>query len=83
MRVHINLKLLKSLRETRRKSISDLSYYLGYKTPTAYWMLEQGSRNISVEVLYKLSVYYGISMEKLLMVDDTQDNDTGDKEQCP
>jgi transcriptional regulator with XRE-family HTH domain len=56
MKVRVNLKLLKGLRETRKKSISDLSYHLGYKTPTAYWMLEQGSRNISVEVLYKLSV---------------------------
>jgi len=76
MKVQINLKLLKSLRETRKKSISDLSYHLGYKTPTAYWMLEQGSRNISVEVLYKLSVLYGISMENFLIVDEDK---TGEK----
>ena len=82
MKVNINLKLLRSLRETRRKSISDLSYYLGYKTPTAYWMLEQGSRNVSVEVLYKLSVFYGVSMEDLLIID-TGKEDTGEKEKRP
>lgn len=70
MDVKVNLKLLKSLRETRNKSVSDLSYYLGYKTPTAYWLLEQGNRNMSIEVLWKLSKLYNKSMEELLVTDE-------------
>lgn len=70
MNVKVNLKLLKGLRETRNKSVSDLSYYLGYKTPTAYWLLEQGNRNMSIEVLWKLSKLYNKSMEELLVTDE-------------
>jgi len=70
MKVSVNLKLLRGLRETRSKSVSDLSYYLGYKTPTAYWLLEQGNRNMSIEVLWKLSKLYGKTMEELLITDE-------------
>ena len=65
--ISINLKLLKSLRETKCLSISDISDYLGYKTPTSWWLCETGQRNISVAVLYKLAKLYEISMEDLII----------------
>lgn len=65
--VTINLKLLKSLRETKCMSISDISTYLGYKTPTSWWLCETGQRNISVPTLYKLAKLFGVSMEELII----------------
>lgn len=68
MEVTVNLKLLKSLRETSCRSISDVAAYLGYKTPTSWWLIESGQRNMSIAVLYKLSLLFKLSMEDLLIV---------------
>lgn len=72
--VEINLKLIKSLRETHCFSISDMAEYLGYKTPTSYWLLECGKRNISVIVLYKISKLYNLTMEDFLIVREEERN---------
>jgi len=68
MKVEVNLRLIRSLRETSRKSISDVASVLGYKTPSGYWNLEQGQRTVSVEGLYRLAKLYNMSMEDLLIV---------------
>lgn len=68
MTVQLNLRLLKALRETHSKSISDVAEYLGYKTPTSVWLIEKGQRNLSIEGLYKLSKLYKQSMEDFLIV---------------
>jgi len=72
--VTVNLKLIKSLRETSCRSISDVAAYLGYKTPTSWWLIESGQRNMSISVLYKISQMFRLSMEKLLIVKE-DDND--------
>lgn len=68
MTVKINLKLIKSLRETSCRSISDVAAYLGYKTPTSWWLIESGQRNMSISALYKLSLLFKLPMEELLIV---------------
>lgn len=69
-KVDVNLKLLKSLRETHCKSISDIASYLGYKTSTSYWLMECGRRGFSIDALYKLAKLYKYTMEGLLLVKD-------------
>ena len=64
----VNIKLLRSLRETRKYRISDIATYLGYQVPGAYWFIETGQRNLSIEALYKLSRLYDCSIEDLLIV---------------
>ena len=80
MTVKINLKLIKSLRETSCRSISDVAAYLGYKTPTSWWLIESGQRNMSISALYKLSLLFKLPMEELLIVREdgaTTDEDEG------
>ena len=64
--VKVNLELVKELREKNGYSISDMSQKTGFKTPTGYWLIEQGQRKVSVETLYILSELYGIAMEDML-----------------
>lgn len=64
----VNIKLLKSLRETRKYRIADIAAYLGYRAPGAYWFIETGQRNLSIEALYKLSRLYDCSIEDLLII---------------
>ena len=75
MTVTVNLKLIKSLRETSCRSISDMAAYLGYKTPTSWWLIESGQRNMSIPVLYKISKLLKIPMENLLIVREKGEND--------
>lgn len=75
MTVTVNLKLIKSLRETSCRSISDMAAYLGYKTPTSWWLIESGQRNMSIPVLYKISKLLKIPMENLLIVREKSEND--------
>ena len=65
-KVKIDLDTLKSLRAEHSYSISDLANLLGYKTPTGYWLIEQGSRKVSIDTLYRLSEIYGCHMEDLV-----------------
>lgn len=74
MKVTINLKLIKSLRETSCRSISDVAAYLGYKTPTSWWLIESGQRNMSIAVLYKISQLFNLPMEKLLITKEMEDD---------
>ena len=67
IKIIINLKLLKVLRNLHSHSISDLAFYLGYKTPASYWLIETGQRNISVPILYKIAKLYDMSMESFLI----------------
>lgn len=68
MKTTINLDFLRMLREQQGLSISDLANELGYKTPTGYWLLEKGQRNISVGVLYHLSRFYNHTMEEFVEI---------------
>lgn len=78
MTVTVNLKLIKSLRETSCRSISDMAAYLGYKTPTSWWLIESGQRNMSIPVLYKISKLLKIPMENLLIVRESENDDFED-----
>ena len=68
MKVRVNLKLIKSLRELSCRSISEVARYLGYKTPTGYWLTENGQRSMSISTLYKLSLLFKLPMENLLII---------------
>lgn len=65
-KVVIDLEVLKELREQRGYSISDLAAMLGYKTPTGYWLIEQGQRKVSIDTLYRLAEIYDCTMEDLV-----------------
>lgn len=71
--VSVNLKLLKSLRELHCLSISDVASKLGFKTPTGFWLIESGKRNMSVSILYQLAVLYKTPIENLLIVKEEED----------
>jgi transcriptional regulator with XRE-family HTH domain len=66
-KVVINLEALKELREYHGFSISDLASEIGYKTPTGYWLIEQGQRKVSIDTLYRLSKIYDCAMEDLIV----------------
>jgi transcriptional regulator with XRE-family HTH domain len=65
-KVVIDLAALKELRDQNGYSISDLAAKLGYKTPTGYWLIEQGQRKVSIDTLYRLAEIYDCSMEDLI-----------------
>ena len=60
------IETLKELRKKSKYSVSDLANALGYKTPTGYWLIEQGQRKVSIDALYRLSVIYDCTMEDLI-----------------
>lgn len=62
----IDLDKLIKLRDDHGYSISDLAFELGYKTPTGYWLIEQGQRKVSIDTLFRLSKIYGCPMENLV-----------------
>lgn len=62
----INLDALKEHRREKRYSISDLAIHLGYKTPTGYWLIENGQRKVSIDTLYRLAQLYCCTMESLV-----------------
>ena len=64
--VSVSTEKLVQFRKAKGLSISDVAYALGYKTPTGYWLIEDGQRDLKVSILYKLSVLYGIAMEDFL-----------------
>ena len=65
-KVRIDLDELQRLRAEHNYSISDLAQILGYKTPTGYWLIEQGNRKVSVDTLYRLAEAYSCHMEDLI-----------------
>jgi transcriptional regulator with XRE-family HTH domain len=65
-KVVINLEVLKELRDRYGYSISDLASMLGYKTPTGFWLIEQGQRKVSIDTLYRLAKIYNCQMEDLV-----------------
>lgn len=67
--VRVNLEKLVELREDAKFSITFVSNELGYKTPTGYWLVENGQRKVNVDVLYQLSKLYNVSMNDLLLED--------------
>lgn len=68
--IRVNLKMLTRLRNEKDYSLSDVSLYLGYKTPTGYWLVEEGQRGVSVAVLYLLSRLYNKPMEEFIIVEE-------------
>lgn len=66
--VEVDLDFLCDMRNLLGLSISDVAAELGYKTPTGYWLIENGQRKVSVSVLYKLSKMYERNMEDFLLV---------------
>ncbi len=66
--VEVDIRKLKELRETNKYSITEISKVIGYQTPTSYWLIERGRRNISIPSLYNLSKLYKINVEDLLII---------------
>lgn len=66
-RATVDLDALKQHRTELGYSISDIADYLGYKTPTGYWLIEKGERSCNVSVLYSLSQLFNVTMEQLLV----------------
>jgi len=67
-KVIVDFDVLKELRDTNNYSISDLAAKLGYKTPTGYWLIEQGQRKVSIDTLYRLAEIYDCTMEDLIKI---------------
>ena len=67
-KVVIDFDALKELRDRNNYSISDLAAKLGYKTPTGYWLIEQGQRKVSIDTLYRLAEIYDCMMEDLIKI---------------
>ena len=65
-KAEVDLNQLLALRIKQGYSVSDMATRLGYKTPTGYWLLEKGKRQISVDNLYCLAQIYSIPMEDLV-----------------
>ena len=63
LNVDIDLAKLEAERNKNGYALSDISYILGYKTPSGYWLIERGERKITAQTLYILSQLYGKSME--------------------
>jgi transcriptional regulator with XRE-family HTH domain len=66
--IEVDLNFLCDMRNRYGLSISDVAAKLGYKTPTGYWLIENGQRKVSVRVLYKLAKLYNHSMEDFLII---------------
>lgn len=66
--VEVDIKKLKALRQKNNSSITEISKIIGYQTPTSYWLIENGMRNMSIASLYNLSKFYSINMEDLLAI---------------
>lgn len=64
--VVIDVEKIKELRAKTKKSMSDMSMALGYKTPTGYWNIEQGKRKVSIDSLYRMCKVFGVHMEELI-----------------
>ena len=69
--IKLNTQLIKDLRKLKNFSVSDIAYLLGYKTPTGYWLVEKGRRQVGADVLYRISQVYERPMEDFLIVEDT------------
>lgn len=66
-KAEVDLNKLSELRKEHGYSISFVSSYLGYKTPTGYWLIEKGQRQANVSTLYFLSKLYAVPMEDLII----------------
>lgn len=64
---------IKDIREGVGMSQRDLATALGYESPTAVSLIEQGHRKVSVEILEKIAHILQVNMKDLL----------GDKEEKP
>lgn len=61
----VDLEKLKFLREKNGLSITEVSKYLGYKTPNGYLYLESGKCAIKAETLPLLAELFGVSINEL------------------
>jgi transcriptional regulator with XRE-family HTH domain len=62
-------KLLRRHRQDKGWSIAQMSVKLGYKSPSSYQKIEDGSTSITLEKLDQLSGFLGISVNELLGID--------------
>ena len=71
MNIKINLDFMYQMRVKEPVlSIKTVATALGYKTPTGYWLIENGERKASAAVLYKLSKLYGCTMEDFMLAEE-------------
>ena len=61
--MRINIGTLWQLRKEHGLTLLDVSQALGYKTPGAYWKIENGKQAPSLEQLKKLSDLYNVDMD--------------------
>ena len=74
---------LKDIRKKSKMTQTDIAKILGI-TREAYGMYESGKRQVSIEVLDKLSEYYGLSIDYLVgrvRADETIESLTNDERQ--
>lgn len=67
IKIEINLVRLEEERIRNGYALSDISYILGYKTPSGYWLIEHGERKITAQALYVLSKLYDKPMEYFII----------------
>lgn len=61
--VELRHEKFREFREAAGLSLSDVSYELGFKTPTGYWHIERGKRSVSATQLYLFCQTVGRNME--------------------
>lgn len=71
--IDLDVKLLLKLRTEKGWTTKRLATYLGYKTATGYWLIENGERKIPVSSLYKLSKLYKTSMENFFVSNEAKE----------
>lgn len=67
MKVYIDLTKLEIERNKAGFSLSDISNFLGYKTPSGYWLIEHGERKITAQSLYILAQLYSKPMDYFMV----------------
>lgn len=58
--------MLKKLRLEKGYTLKEVARFMGYKSKSGYWMLEQGKVKLTVDKIEKLSKLYNVSKEIFL-----------------
>lgn len=58
---------LEALRKYHGYSIQDMATFLGYRTPTGYWQLERGARQITASQMYLIADRLQVEMKDLFI----------------
>lgn len=61
----VDYEKLEALRKANHLNIKDMATYLGYRTPTGYWQLEKGMRQITATQIFLIAKKFNCTIEEL------------------